>query len=135
MTSTQHELHWRRTTELADIAEEIENLKLTDDWIEVFTKLCFYRGWQKLTEQHLSQIENIASINSEAVLHLSRYGKKVGLSMLEDLSVKIPDEQTRLKAVQLIINKGVKPSKNELDAIIAEAESTRSLFDEGSQDE
>ena len=133
MTSTQHQLHWKRTTELAEIADIIESLKLSDEWTEIFTEICFHRGWITLKEQHLSQMDNIDSINSKAVLHLAKYGKKVGLNMLEVLSVQIPDEQTRLKAVQLIINKGVKPSKDELDAIMVEVGRTGSLF--GGQDE
>ncbi len=129
MTSTQYKLLLNRTTELASIADTIQSLNASEEWTEIFTNMCFYRGWVRIKNKHLSQMKNVSSCNSEAVLHLATYGKKVGLDMLEVLSAQIPDEQTRLKAVQLILSKGVKPSKNELDSIVAEAENTRSLFD------
>lgn len=129
MTVEVYGLYQKRVKELELITLEIMRLKLSEEWKEVFTHLCLYRGWITLKNTQKSQMMNIAAIDSHAVKYLAKQSKKVGLNMLEDLSVKIEDEKVRLKAVQLIINKGVKPSKNELDLIIATAKSTNTLFD------
>lgn len=129
MTYKQHELYKKRKKELKLIALNINELPISDEWIEIFTRLCLYRGWVVLNKTQQLQMINIATINSNAIRYLAQQGKKVGLNILEDLSVKIVDEKTRLKAVQLIMDKGVKPSKNDLDLIISTAKNTKSLFD------
>jgi len=130
MTTEQYNLYNKRKRELKLIAVHINDLNLSDEWIEIFTHLCMYRGWVKLNQMQQSQMMNIATIDSSSIKYLAQQGKKVGLNMLEDLSVKIEDERIRLKAVQLIMDKGVKASKNDLDLIISTAKGVKSLFDE-----
>ncbi len=129
MNSEQLEIFTYRQKEWIIILEEIAALNISQEWIKIFTSLCLDRGFRKIDSTHISQMKNIAAINSDAVTYLALQDKRAGLHTLEDLSIKIADEETRLKAVQLIMDKGIKPSKNELDLIIATAKSTPSLFD------
>jgi len=63
---------------------------------------------------------NIATVNSPAVIHLlGQKQKKVGLCMLDDISMKIDDERDRGKAMQFILDKGAKEAKNNIDLLIA----------------
>jgi hypothetical protein len=129
MTTTQKALWTKRIRELLNIGDEIEKLYISDEWIELFTHMAFYRGWVRLTQGHKNQIVNIAMTNSKAVLFLAQQGKKVGLSMLERLSL-IEDERIRLKAVGHIIAHGITgDSKNGLELIIASATNRPNLFD------
>lgn len=129
MNNEQLEIFTNRQKEWIIILEEIAALNISQEWIKIFTSLCLNRGFRKIDSTHISQMKNIAAINSDAVIYLALQDKRAGLHTLEDLSIKIADEETRLKAVQLIMSKGIKPSKNELDLIISTAKSTPSLFD------
>jgi len=129
MNSEQLEIFTYRQKEWIIILEEIAALNISQEWIKIFTSLCLDRGFRKIDSTHISQMKNIAAINSDAVTYLALQDKRAGLHTLEDLSIKIADEETRLKAVQLIMDKGIKPSKNELDLIIATAKSIHSLFE------
>ena len=129
MTTTQKTLWNLRIKELLNIGDEIEKLYISDEWITLFTRMAFYRGWVRLNENHKNQIVNIAMTNSKAVLFLAQQGKKVGLSMLERLSL-VEDEHIRLKAVAHIIAHGISgDSKKGLELIIASATNKPSLFD------
>jgi len=129
MTKTQKTLWNLRIKELLNIGDEIEKLYISDEWITLFTRMAFYRGWVRLNENHKNQIVNIAMTNSKAVLFLAQQGKKVGLSMLERLSL-VEDEHIRLKAVAHIIAHGISgDSKKGLELIIASATNKPSLFD------
>lgn len=129
MNSEQLEIFTHRQKEWIIILEEIADLNISQVWIKIFTSLCLDRGFRKIDATQISQMQNIAAVNSDAVIYLAAQDKRAGLHTLEDISVKIADEETRLKAVQLIMGKGIKPSKNELDLIIAAANNTPSLFD------
>ena len=129
MTTIQKTLWNLRIKELLNIADEIEKLYISDEWITLFTRMAFYRGWVRLNENHKNQIVNIAMTDSKAVLFLAQQGKKVGLSMLERLSL-VEDEHIRLKAVAHIIAHGISgDSKKGLELIIASATNKPSLFD------
>ena len=129
MTTTQKTLWTKRIRELLNIGDEIEKLYISDEWIELFTHMAFYRGWVRLTQGHKDQITNIALTNSKAVLFLAQQGKKVGLSMLERLSF-IDDEDIRLKSVGYIMAHGIHgDSKKELELIINSARKQPNLFD------
>lgn len=131
MDSSQLEIFVTRQKEWISILDQIAALQISPEWVEVFTVICLNRGFRKLDDAQLGQMMNIATVNSPAIAYLARHqGKIVGLHTLEHLSVMISDEPTRLKAVMLIVDKGVKPSRNELDLIIARAKNTPSLFDE-----
>lgn len=129
MLDEQFEIFAHRKKEWAAMLETIGSLDIGIEWIKLFTSLCLYRGFRKLDNDHVLQMQNIAAVNSEAVMYLALQDKRAGLHTLEDLSVKVTDEETRLKAVQLIMNKGIKESKSDIDLIIQAAYSTPSLFD------
>lgn len=129
MTKDQKEIFDNRLNEWSSMLDQIGFLNISDKWITIFTTLCLDRGFRSLNEIQITQMENIAGVDSEAVTYLSLQDKRAGLNMLEDLSVKVEDEKTRLKAIQLILEKGIKPSKNELDLIIHTATSIKNLFD------
>jgi myo-inositol-hexaphosphate 3-phosphohydrolase len=63
------------------------------------------------------------------VKYLSTQDKKAGLETLEDLSLKIEDEMSRAKAISVILSKGIKQGRKEIDIIISMANSTPNLFD------
>ena len=129
MTKGQKALWTKRIRELLQMADEVEKLNLSDDWIDVFTTIGFYRGWVRIGKNQKSQIKNIATINSEAVLYLAQKGKVVGLSLLEKLSTEIHEEDKRLYAVNLIIKHGVKESKKALEIIFNQKLSEKTLLD------
>ena len=127
MTSTQHEIFDRRTNELEDIAESIHALDISNEWINAFTHICLYRGWVQLKPHHLEEMEKIASVNCKHVLFLANYGKQVGLKLLYELSTDADGEEQRKKAVELILEQGVKYSKSAVDLILSMK--TPSLFE------
>jgi len=129
MTKGQKALWTKRIRELLKMADEVEALNLSNEWIETFTTIGFYRGWININKLQKSQIKNIATINSEAVLYLSQKGKVVGLSLLEKLSIEIQEEDKRLYAVNLIIKYGVKESKKELEILFNKSISEKTLLD------
>jgi len=129
MTKGQKALWLKRIKELLKMADEVEKLNLSNEWIDVFTTIGFYRGWVCIGENQKSQISNIASINSEAVLYLAQKGKVVGLSLLEQLSTEIKEEDKRLYAVNLIIKQGVKESKKSLELLFNQAITEKTLLD------
>ena len=129
MTQQQQEIFNGRKQEWTAMLEQIHYLNISEKWQIIFTSLCLDRGFRSLSELQLSQMEKISSTDSEAITYLAKQDKKAGLHILEDLSIKIEDEQIRLKAVQLILEKGIKPSKNELNLIIKTATNMKTLFD------
>lgn len=129
MTKGQKALWTKRIRELLKMANDIEALNLSDEWIDVFTTIGFYRGWININKLQKSQIKNISSVNSEAVLYLAEKGKIVGLSLLEKLSTEIQEEDKRLYAVNLIIKYGVKESKKELEILFNKSISEKTLLD------
>ena len=129
MTKGQKALWTKRIRELLKMADEVQTLNLSDNWIDVFTTIGFYRGWVRIGKNQKSQIKNIATINSEAVLYLAQKGKVVGLSLLEKLSTEIHEEDKRLYAVNLIIKHGVKESKKALEIIFNQKISEKTLLD------
>lgn len=129
MLNEQWEIFAYRQKEWITILDKIGSLDIDIQWIKIFTSICLDRGFRSIDNIQTSQMQNIAVINSDAVTYLALQDKRAGLHTLEDLSIKIADEETRLKAVQLITNQGIKTSRNEIDLIIAAAKSTPSLFD------
>ncbi|WP_415405890.1 hypothetical protein ACLHDG_08985 [Sulfurovum sp. CS9] len=128
MRTSSNILLQNRVDELSQILIDIECLNMNDEYTNAFIEMCLYRGWRKLTEVHKSQMINISSVNSGAVLFLATQGKMVGLHMLERLSV-VDDEQVRIKAVVMIIENGVKASRNKIDLIVAAAKDSKGLFE------
>ena len=63
------------------------------------------------------------------VFYLANQGKKVGLTLLEKLSIELKDEPTRTKAINLIINRGVTASKKDLEIIFNHSINEVTLFD------
>lgn len=129
MLNEQLWIFTHRQKEWVFILDTIGAIDIDIQWVKIFTSIFLDRGFRKIDGTQISQMKNIAAINSDAVTYLALQDKRAGLQTLEDLSIKIEDERTRLKAVQLIMDKGIKPSRNELDLIIAAAKSTPSLFD------
>jgi hypothetical protein len=129
MTKGQKALWTKRIRELLKLANDLEALKLSNEWVELFTTIGFYRGWISINKLQKSQIKNIATINSEAVLYLSQKGKIVGLSLLEKLSTEIHEEDKRLYAVNLIIKYGVKESKKDLEILFNQKITEKTLLD------
>lgn len=129
MLNEQLEIFTYRQKEWITILDKIGAIDIDIEWVKIFTSICLDRGFRNIDNIQISQMKNIAAINSDAVTYLALQDKRAGLHTLEDLSIKIENEETRLKAVQLIINQGIKTSRNELDLIIAAAKSAPSLFD------
>lgn len=111
------------------LAHEISKLNISNDWQETLLDLCYSRGIKSLNERRKERLTNIGQVNSRAIYQLSQFGKKVGLETLEYLSIEINSEELRKKAVSIILEKGVKPSKNELACIVSEAKHQKNLFD------
>ena len=109
--------------------ERIGEMEISDEWAEIFTRLCLDRGFRHIDGDKLAQMQQIADTDSKAVAWLAQQDKRAGLEMLERLSVKVTDEQLRAKAVQVMLTHGIKQSKRELDLIIAAAGNTPNLFD------
>ena len=117
MTKGQKALWVKRIKELSKLADEVEKLNISIEWIDTFTNMGFYRGWIAINKQQQEQIKNIATINSESVFYLANQAKKVGLTLLEKLSIELKDEPTRTKAINLIIKHGVTASKKDLEIL------------------
>ena len=129
MRAGQAEILDRKKEEQTIIVEMIDGIGLDDEWTDIFTMLCLERGFRNIDDTHLVQMRNIADVDSDAVKYLSTQDKKAGLETLEDLSLKIEDEMSRAKAVSVILSKGIKQGRKEIDLIISMANSTPNLFD------
>ena len=129
MTQGQKALWLKRIKELSKLADEVEKLKISTEWVDTFTKMGYYRGWVGVTKQQQEQIKNIATTDSQMVFYLANQGKKVGLTLLEKLSIELKDEPTRTKAINLIINRGVTASKKDLEIIFNHSINEVTLFD------
>ena len=129
MTERQSEILDAKLEEWQNALEMIGALEISEEWREIFTTMCLNRCFRRIDDRHIGQMLNIAKTDSSAVKFLSIQDKKAGLETLEDLSVKIDDERERAKAVEVILGKGIKQSRKEIDLIIAMANSTPSLFD------
>jgi len=121
MTIPQTELYEKRTEQMRSIATKIETLPISEEWVKRFTHLCFYRTWFTLNKTQQSQMINIATTDSKAVIYLlEEHFKKVGLEKLERISIELQDEQSRVKAMQYILENGAKKARNYIDLLIAE---------------
>jgi len=129
VTKGQKALWVKRIKELSKLADEIEKLNISIEWIDTFTNMGFYRGWVGVTTQQQEQIKNIATTNSQIVFYLANQGKKVGLTLLEKLSIELKDEATRTKAINLIIKHGATASKKDLEIIFNHSINELSLLD------
>jgi len=129
MTKGQKSLWVKRIRELLKMADEVEKLKISTEWIDTFTNMGFYRGWVTIVPLQKSQIKNIAMTNSEAVFYLANKSKKVGLSLLEKLSIELKEESQRQKAINLIIKNGVTASKKDLEIIFNHSINETTLLD------
>jgi len=129
MTKGQKTLWVKRIRELLKMADEVEKLKISTEWIDTFTNMGFYRGWVTIVPLQKSQIKNIAMTNSEAVFYLANKSKKVGLSLLEKLSIELKEESQRQKAINLIIKNGVTASKKDLEIIFNHSINETTLLD------
>jgi len=129
MTQTQSEILEGKLQEWTTALELIGSLEIAEEWREIFTMMCLDRCFRSVDEARLEQMLNIATVNSKAVKFLSIQDKRAGLETLEDLSVRIDNEQDRERAVAVILEKGIKQSRKELDLIISSLNSTPSLFD------
>ena len=129
MTKGQKTLWVKRIRELLKMADEVEKLKISTEWIDTFTNMGFYRGWVTIVPLQKSQIKNIAMTNSKAVFYLANKSKKVGLSLLEKLSIELKEESQRQKAINLIIKNGVTASKKDLEIIFNHSINETTLLD------
>ncbi len=109
----------KRKDELAAITTHISKMPISDEWKDSFTQICLYRGWVKIKTEHAEQMQNIADVDSPAVLYLSTLGKKVGLDMLERISAGTDEEPIRVTILGLIVMRGVKPSLKNIDLLLA----------------
>jgi len=129
MIMEQKIMFTQKSRELVTIGDEIAKLNLLHEWIILFTKIAYSRGWVSVDEMQKSQMLNIATVNSQAVLFLANQGKKVGLSLLERLSTELKEERMRLKAVSHILKHGVKDSKKTLEIIFNQSINEPTLLD------
>ena len=129
MNNTQLIIFNAKKRDWIKMLNQIDSLKISTEWKERFTSLCLDRGFRRVGKIHLSQMQNIADIDSSSIAYLMKQDKKAGLKMLEELSTEIKGEDIRAKAISIILTKGVKHSQKELDLIISMANHTQSLFD------
>ena len=129
MTKDQAPIIFKKNTENILIADEVEKLNLSNEWTNTITSMFVNRAYINVSKKQRTQIKNIATTNSEAVLYLADQGKRVGLSLLEKLSIEIEDEDKRLYAVNLLIKYGVKESKKALEIIFNHSISEKTLLD------
>jgi len=113
-----------RYFELMAIGCELVELELSERWVNIFTKMAFYRNWSNSDDilQKKNIFEAIGSINSDAVYLLAKYkGKTIELKTLHTLCVEISNELVRKRAVKLIMKRRGNLSSQELASIIFSA--------------
>jgi len=117
MTKDQSLIIFKKNKENILIADEVEKLDLSKEWTNTITSMFVNRAYITVSKKQREQIKNIATTDSKAVLYLAEKGKRVGLELLERLSIELEDEDKRLYAVNLLIKYGVKESKKALEII------------------
>jgi len=117
MTKDQSLIIFKKNKENILIADELEKLDLSKEWTNTITSMFVNRAYITVSKKQREQIKNIATTDSKAVLYLAEKGKRVGLELLERLSIELEDEDKRLYAVNLLIKYGVKESKKALEII------------------
>jgi len=128
LTNEQTEIVFKKHIENIIIAEKIRKLNLSSRWTTTITSICVTRAFKGLNKQQIKEIETITTTNSEAVFYLANEGKKVGLELLEKISL-VSTEIERSKAVNLLLKNGVKNSKKDLEIIFNHAISEKNLLD------
>ncbi|WP_415406977.1 hypothetical protein ACLHDG_00160 [Sulfurovum sp. CS9] len=124
MLETQHKLYETRTEEMAKIANSLEELPISDKWVERFTATAFYRGWRRLDSTKKLRIINIGQIDSPAVaIIVEQKQTKLSLEKIERIAIVVTDEPARAKIKNHLLTRSWKKAKKDIDLIIASYES------------
>jgi hypothetical protein len=131
MLQEQVKMVFQRNTINIYNCSELAKLNLSLKWTVLFSEMIVNtHSWKKITNEQKEQMKNISITNSEAVFYLANKKKLVGLSLLEELSIRVTNERQRLKAVELIVNNGgVTKNKKALEVIFNQAFTEKNLFD------
>jgi len=117
-------LHYEeiRHEQSINIITAINELPITHEWKDIFAYLTTGRTWYGLSKTQQSKMINIAEVNSAAIKYLAKeHRKKAGLTLMEKISVQIPTEEDRQKAMLAILDKGAKEARKDIDLLIAKA--------------
>jgi len=124
MTTEQHQLYETRTEEMAKIANSLEELHISDKWVERFTAMAFYRGWRRLDSTKKSRLINIGQLDSPAVaIIVEQKQTKLSLEKIERIAMVVTDEPVRAKIKNYLLTRSWKKAKKDIDLIIASYES------------
>ena len=122
MQKFQKQIINKKTKELTTIADNIDELRLSKNWTIIFTNMCCYRCWKKLNKTQQSQMKNIADIDSGAIeLIIAEKFKKVGLDLIEMIALELIHEKERIKAVEILLDKGAKKGYQDVLLLIAKS--------------
>lgn len=102
------------------VADIIEQMPITDEWITRFTKMAFYRGWRKITESKQKRLIAIARIDSPSVATIvDQKHTKISTETIEQIAVTVTDEKDRALICNHLLEKSWKEAKRDIDLIIS----------------
>ena len=120
MTNHQFREYEKRSNEMRKVADIIEQMPITDEWITRFTKMAFYRGWRKITEPKRQRLIAIARIDSPSVATIvDQKHTKISTETIEQIAVTVTDEKDRTLICNHLLEKSWKEAKRDIDLIIS----------------
>ncbi len=119
-------------TQISDL-KKISTLRMSHEWREALSNIHLDRGFKQMDGEMLYMMGVVGASKSEALLHLAKEGKSVGVNLLFRIEEALKSERKIQAVVILIIEDGVKKSRNAVDLILADGEPTANLFNQGEQ--
>jgi hypothetical protein len=120
LTEEQKREYEKRTAEMQRVAELIAALPISEEWVNRFTKMAFYRGWRKLTDHKQKRLIHIAEVNSPSVATIvDQRHTKISTEMIEKIATVVTDEKDRAKICNYLLEKSWKDAKRDVALIIA----------------
>lgn len=107
---------------------KLSTFRMPDEWRLALTLIHLRRGFQEMDGEMLHMMGTVGTSKSESLLLLATEGKKVGVELLYKIETTLSDEAAIADVVKLILDHGVKNSKNEVDMILASGEPVVNLF-------
>lgn len=120
MTKKQNELYKKRIQEMKNIANIIEALPISKNWVDRFTAIAFYRGWRKITDSKQKKLTNIANVDSPSVATIvEQKNTKLSLDKIEQIATTVTDEADRVKICVYLLNNSWENTQKNINLIIA----------------
>lgn len=123
MTTELNKVFENNMTLYKEQCKAIDKLHISMRYKEMFANRIFYRGVKHVD---MSELEEIAKHDSESLLILGK-SFRCGFDVMRIIAVYAEDERQRAQIVWEIMEKGMKPTKNDIFALLYKTSNHRQL--------